>query len=175
MVDASTKKTLSSIPLCQTKAGPRDKELWVQRLKEEYTSLIKVIIFIYIYDVLIQCIQHAEQLLLFILWNFIKPLCELESVFVLFSMSKITKSRTMIGLDWNRIKKAPSGLVNVGTFTTCWNTNLTLNSMWVSWNFLFYRFHDCMGFDMNNLFKDSCHVSNYCAWISPTRAWWQNS
>lgn len=42
MVDESTKKTLSNIPLLQTKAGPRDKELWVQRLKEEYQALIKV-------------------------------------------------------------------------------------------------------------------------------------
>lgn len=42
MVDDSTRKTLSSIPLLKTKAGPRDKELWVQRLKEEYGCLIKV-------------------------------------------------------------------------------------------------------------------------------------
>lgn len=42
MVDEGTRKTLSSIPLCKTKAGPRDKELWVERLKEEYQSLIKV-------------------------------------------------------------------------------------------------------------------------------------
>jgi ufm1-conjugating enzyme 1 len=42
MVDEGTKKTLSSIPLLKTKAGPRDKELWVQRLKEEYQSLIQV-------------------------------------------------------------------------------------------------------------------------------------
>lgn len=42
MVDASTRKTLSDIPLLKTKAGPRDKELWVQRLKEEYTTLIQV-------------------------------------------------------------------------------------------------------------------------------------
>lgn len=42
MVDASTRKTLSGIPLLQTKAGPREKELWVQRLKEEYQALIKV-------------------------------------------------------------------------------------------------------------------------------------
>jgi hypothetical protein len=42
MVDESTKKTLSNIPLLQTKAGPRDKDLWVQRLKEEYQGLIKV-------------------------------------------------------------------------------------------------------------------------------------
>lgn len=42
MVDESTRKTLSSIPLLQTKAGPRDKELWVNRLKEEYQALIKV-------------------------------------------------------------------------------------------------------------------------------------
>ena len=34
MVDAATKKALSGIPLLKTKAGPRDKELWVTRLKE---------------------------------------------------------------------------------------------------------------------------------------------
>jgi ufm1-conjugating enzyme 1 len=42
MVDEATKKTLSSIPLLKTKAGPRDKDLWVQRLKEEYQALIQV-------------------------------------------------------------------------------------------------------------------------------------
>jgi len=45
MVDAATKKTLSGIPLCKTKAGPRDKEIWMPRLKEEYqvelTSLFR--------------------------------------------------------------------------------------------------------------------------------------
>lgn len=45
MVDEGTRKTLSSIPLLQTKAGPREKEIWVQRLKEEYQALIKVIFF----------------------------------------------------------------------------------------------------------------------------------
>lgn len=42
MVDESTRKTLSGIPLLQTRAGPRDKDIWVQRLKEEYQALIKV-------------------------------------------------------------------------------------------------------------------------------------
>lgn len=42
MVDANTRKTISGIPLLQTKAGPRDKEIWVQRLKEEYQALIQV-------------------------------------------------------------------------------------------------------------------------------------
>lgn len=42
MVDEVTKKTLASIPLLKTKAGPREKEAWVQRLKEEYHALIKV-------------------------------------------------------------------------------------------------------------------------------------
>ena len=42
MVDDNTRKTLSSIPLLQTRAGPREKDLWVQRLKEEYQALIKV-------------------------------------------------------------------------------------------------------------------------------------
>lgn len=43
MVDELRKKELGSIPLLKTKAGPRDGELWVQRLKEEYQSLIQVI------------------------------------------------------------------------------------------------------------------------------------
>lgn len=42
MVDEATKKTLAAIPLLKTKAGPRDKDSWVIRLKEEYGSLIKV-------------------------------------------------------------------------------------------------------------------------------------
>ncbi len=40
MVDEATKKTLSNIPLMKTNAGPRDKDAWVQRLKEEYRGLI---------------------------------------------------------------------------------------------------------------------------------------
>ncbi|XP_040573723.2 LOW QUALITY PROTEIN: ubiquitin-fold modifier-conjugating enzyme 1 [Lepeophtheirus salmonis] len=40
MVDAATKKTLGKIPMNKTKAGPRDGEAWVARLKEEYKSLI---------------------------------------------------------------------------------------------------------------------------------------
>ena len=42
MVDEATKKTLASIPLLKTRAGPRDGAPWVERLKEEYVSLIKV-------------------------------------------------------------------------------------------------------------------------------------
>merc|ERR1712013_19399 len=33
MVDAATKKTLASIPLLKTKAGPRDRDDWPTRLK----------------------------------------------------------------------------------------------------------------------------------------------
>lgn len=43
MVDESTRKTLANIPLLKTKAGPRDKEEWLERLKEEYCSLIKYV------------------------------------------------------------------------------------------------------------------------------------
>ena len=42
MVDEVTKKTLAAIPLLKTKAGPRDGDAWVARLKEEYLALIKV-------------------------------------------------------------------------------------------------------------------------------------
>ncbi len=53
MVDAATKKTLAAIPLLKTKAGPRDGDEWINRLKEEYQSLIKVSRFFY-YSTLIQ-------------------------------------------------------------------------------------------------------------------------
>ena len=43
MVDEATKKSLASIPLLKTKAGPRDGDQWIQRLKEEYQSLIKYV------------------------------------------------------------------------------------------------------------------------------------
>ena len=43
MVDDATRKSLSGIPLLKTKAGPREKELWVQRLKEEFQALIKYV------------------------------------------------------------------------------------------------------------------------------------
>lgn len=42
-MDDSSKKTLSSIPLLKTRAGPRDKDLWPKRLKEEYVSLIEYV------------------------------------------------------------------------------------------------------------------------------------
>ncbi|KAI7693110.1 hypothetical protein SSS_08084, partial [Sarcoptes scabiei] len=43
MVDAVTIKTIGQIPVLKTKAGPRDKELWPQRLKEELQSLIEYV------------------------------------------------------------------------------------------------------------------------------------
>lgn len=41
-MDESLKATLSQIPLLSIKAGPRDGDLWVERLKQEYKSLIEV-------------------------------------------------------------------------------------------------------------------------------------
>ena len=43
MVDAATKAAVGKIPILKTKAGPRDKEAWVARLKEEYMSLIQYV------------------------------------------------------------------------------------------------------------------------------------
>jgi ufm1-conjugating enzyme 1 len=40
MVDAATRSSLGAIPLMKTKAGPREKDAWVVRLKEEYKGLI---------------------------------------------------------------------------------------------------------------------------------------
>ena len=43
MVDAATRKAVGNIPQLKTKAGPRDKDEWVKRLKEEYASLISYV------------------------------------------------------------------------------------------------------------------------------------
>uniref|UniRef100_A0A0A9YPD6 Ubiquitin-fold modifier-conjugating enzyme 1 n=1 Tax=Lygus hesperus TaxID=30085 RepID=A0A0A9YPD6_LYGHE len=43
MGDDKSKGTLSAIPLLKTKAGPRDKDLWPQRLAEEYLALISYV------------------------------------------------------------------------------------------------------------------------------------
>lgn len=42
-LDESTKKSLQKIPLMKTNAGPRDADLWLERLKEEYEALIAFI------------------------------------------------------------------------------------------------------------------------------------
>mmetsp|Transcript_6126 Transcript_6126/g.9574 ORF Transcript_6126/g.9574 Transcript_6126/m.9574 type:complete len:186 (+) Transcript_6126:1361-1918(+) len=41
--DEGTKKTVGAIPLCKTRAGPRDGEKWKQRFKEELESLIQYV------------------------------------------------------------------------------------------------------------------------------------
>ena len=43
MVDEATRNVVGNIPLCRTKAGPRDEEAWRQRLKEEFLSLMDLI------------------------------------------------------------------------------------------------------------------------------------
>uniref|UniRef100_A0A7S3D0F7 Ubiquitin-fold modifier-conjugating enzyme 1 n=1 Tax=Palpitomonas bilix TaxID=652834 RepID=A0A7S3D0F7_9EUKA len=42
-MDESTKSTVQKLPLLTIKAGPREKEKWTERLKEEYAALIKYI------------------------------------------------------------------------------------------------------------------------------------
>lgn len=39
---AEVVKRLSQLPVMKIKAGPRDGELWLKRLEEEYLCLIKV-------------------------------------------------------------------------------------------------------------------------------------
>ena len=43
ILDEPAKQTLKKIPLLKVNAGPRDAELWLERLKEEYNSLIAFI------------------------------------------------------------------------------------------------------------------------------------
>ena len=41
-VDEATKKTVQKLPMLTVKAGPRDGEEWIKRMKEEYMALIAV-------------------------------------------------------------------------------------------------------------------------------------
>lgn len=41
-MEGVSKDIVQQIPLLKTNAGPRDKEKWITRLKEEYAALIKV-------------------------------------------------------------------------------------------------------------------------------------
>lgn len=67
-----TKQALSSIPLLKTKAGPRDVDLWPQRLKEEYQSLIQVSAIIGYSEIG----QHSNVILLMkLLFYLIFPVC----------------------------------------------------------------------------------------------------
>ncbi|EQC31613.1 hypothetical protein, variant [Saprolegnia diclina VS20] len=38
-----TKRTVQKLPLLTTRAGPRDGDAWIARLKEEYTALIQYV------------------------------------------------------------------------------------------------------------------------------------
>ncbi|KAK6746448.1 hypothetical protein RB195_012507 [Necator americanus] len=42
-MDDAARSRLKAIPLCRTKAGPRDGDLWIERLKEEYQAIIKFV------------------------------------------------------------------------------------------------------------------------------------
>ncbi len=52
-MDEGTKKTLQKLPLLTVNAGPRDGDAWVQRLKEEFTALIAVILYNYLSSICI--------------------------------------------------------------------------------------------------------------------------
>lgn len=97
MVDATTRKTLSGIPLLQTKAGPRDKELWVQRLKEEYQALIKV------------------SLLKSIYYKFTFSI-DLTAI-VRHFFSQYVQNNKDSGTDWFRLESNKEG---TKWFGTCW-------------------------------------------------------
>lgn len=42
-MDEAAKQTLKSIPVFKKNAGPRDGDLWLGRLQEEFETLIKLI------------------------------------------------------------------------------------------------------------------------------------
>ena len=40
-MDEGTKQTVQKLPMLSVKAGPRDGEEWIKRMKEEYLALIQ--------------------------------------------------------------------------------------------------------------------------------------
>jgi hypothetical protein len=42
-MDAATKTTVQKLPLLSVKAGPRDGDKWIERLKEELACLVKFV------------------------------------------------------------------------------------------------------------------------------------
>jgi len=43
MINTQTKSTVEKIPVLKTRAGPRDGADWIDRLKEEFAALIKLV------------------------------------------------------------------------------------------------------------------------------------
>lgn len=95
MVDEGTRKTLQCIPLLQTRASPRDKELWVQRLKEEYQALIKVI-----------CLKQYFNLILFEKYIVIQSL--------MFIFQYVQQNKTSDS-DWFRLESNKEGQFQMET------------------------------------------------------------
>lgn len=42
MADAAARRAVAELPLLRAPAGPRDREGWAERLREEYRALIQV-------------------------------------------------------------------------------------------------------------------------------------
>ncbi|XP_015706323.1 ubiquitin-fold modifier-conjugating enzyme 1 [Coturnix japonica] len=49
MADEAARRAVAAVPLLRSAAGPRDRERWAERLKEEYQALI-------------QYVEHNKQL-----------------------------------------------------------------------------------------------------------------
>lgn len=101
MVDANTRKSLSGIPLLKTNAGPRDKEIWVQRLKEEYQALIKVSQFSLSLSRLHLLPLHPNQFLIHL---------------IPFNLQYVQNNKDS-GTDWFRLESNKEG---TKWFGTCW-------------------------------------------------------
>ncbi|POI18587.1 hypothetical protein CIB84_017669, partial [Bambusicola thoracicus] len=43
MAEEAARRAVAAVPLLRTAAGPRDRERWAERLKEEYRALIQYV------------------------------------------------------------------------------------------------------------------------------------
>lgn len=108
-MESSLKKVVERIPVCKTKAGPRDKDDWLVRLAEEYTALIKVCT--------TETVGKIEETRLSVS---LTPLVQsiMNSLF-LHSTSRIIKPRTTTGSTWNRMSSAINGMGAAGAYMIC--------------------------------------------------------
>lgn len=127
-----TVKRLSQIPAMKIKAGPRDGDLWLQRLEEEYLSLIKVCICkdnfcILGLEVMIDGFFSVPPELL------ISDLQtrSMRQMVRCFSLSSFKKRMIRIGSRLSQMRRELGGLELVGTFISTSSTNLTFNSIFL--------------------------------------------
>ena len=112
--DEATKATVQKLPMLKTKAGPRDGDAWIERVKEEYMALIQV----RSASPIILC-EMLELIL------FLRLFRSTPSACCTHSTKRSTRRPATSGLQSSPTRRARDGRARSGTSTTCSVTSLT--------------------------------------------------